>query len=426
MLPHMTVSLAWNSWRSPKLSADELQDLRDRKLRQLICHAFEQVPYYRTLLTSVGLSPEDVQATDDLNKIPVSTKEDLVTAGLGSRLAQSTSRATCCLSHTSGSSGEPLSTYLNEREQTIRRLLGLRRLVEARFRPWDRLCFLCDPTQLSSRRFRTRVVPVGSPPEEQIGQLQRIKPTVLKAWPSSLSVLMHHTRHQLGRFIQPRIVALSGEECSDELRGEIESDLKAEVFVFYGAGEFGPIASECRNHDGLHINADQLIVECGIESRPNEPGDLVITSLFGLSMPFIRYRIGDTGILQEKACPCGSRFPILTSLQGRSSQVIRLPEGRMASVAAVVNTALRPFPTLQKFRLIQESVGEFVLQTVFLEPPVEETLSHMKRRMSECLGSGVDLAVTVVDTIDEGGVRKFGNFTSKLTTGPTLGPLNRN
>jgi len=264
------------------------------------------------------------------------------------------------------------------------------------------------------------------PPEEQIAQLQRMKPTVLKAWPSSLSVLMHHTRHQLGRFIQPRFVALSGEECSDELRGEIRSDLEAEVFVFYSAGEFGPIASECRYHAGLHINADQLIVECGIENRPSEPGDLVITSLFGLSMPFIRYRTGDTGILQEKACPCGSRFPILTSLQGRSSNVIRLPEGRVASVAAVVNTALRPFPALQKFRLIQESVGEFVLQTIFLEPPTEETLSHMKRRMSECLGSGVELAVTVVDTIDEEGVRKFGNFISKLTAGSTPGPLGPN
>lgn len=414
MLPHRTAGLLWRLRRNRRLSADELQDLRDRKVRLIVRRAFERVPYYRAVFASVGLSPDDIQTTDDLKEIPISAKEDLVEAGIERLLAQGTDRSVCSVSRTSGSMGRPFSTYFDERESMTRRLLGTSRLIDAGLRPLDRVCVVSDPVQLSESRFRTRCVPVALPAQEQIELLQQTQPTVLKAWPSSIRVLMHRAEPRLGRYIQPRIVAVSGEECDEELRSAIESDLKAEVFSFYAAGEFGPIASECRAHQGLHINADQLIVECVGDDENGGSGEIVITSLFAFTMPFIRYRIGDTGLLGEAQCSCGCRFPRLTSVFGRRNNIIRLPEGRTRSVAAVVNTALRPFATLFRFRLVQETLDRFVLQASFLEPPTEETLGEMNRRMLECLGDDVTVEVAVVGAFDEVGAHKFANFVCRV------------
>lgn len=404
---------AWNVWKGRRLSAGELQQWRNRKLRRLVRHAFESVPYYRELFQSVGLSPEGIQTTEDLKKIPISSKDDLREAGYDRLLARGTTKETCFACRTSGSCGQPFTTYLSKPEWWTRRLLGARRLLDAGLRPWDRTCVMCDPVQFPSGRFRTWCVSVALPPSEQIAQLRKIQPTVLKAWPSCIRVLLHHAARD-ARFIRPRLVALSGEECSGDLREEIAARWKTEVFVFYACGELGPIASECRAHQGLHINADQLIVEC-LSDTPSEPGELVFTSLYGFTMPYIRYRLGDTGILENRLCSCGSAFPLLTSLHGMRMDVIPLPNGRLASVGAVVSTALRPFPTLQQFHLIQETEDRFVLQTVFLEPPSEEILSRMRCRMTELLGRDILLQIAVTDMTAINAARKFGNFTSRLS-----------
>jgi len=412
--------------RSRRPSADELQSLRDRKLRIMIRHAYETVPYYRALFRAAGLSPEDVQSVDDLKKIPVTAKEDLNAAGLDNILTRGTEKGACFICRTSGSSGKPFSTYLSRHERMIRRLLGLRRLLDVGFRPRDRVCILCDPVQSWGRRFRTRYLSLLLPPQKQIEFLQGMQPTILNAWPSCLRVIQHHTDYHLGRFIQPRIVATSGEMCDKEFRRTLAADLKAEVFDFYAAGEFGPIASECHAHQGLHVNADQLIVECLDDDQTTGTcgsGEIVITSLYSFIMPFIRYRIGDRGSIKERSCPCGSRFPLLTDLQGQRDYTVVLPNGRLLSIGALVNTTLRPFPTLHKFRLIQEAIGEFVLETVFLEHPTSETISRIRSRIVDFLGSGVRLDIEVVDSIDEEGVRKFGNFVSRLRNEQESGPV---
>ena len=422
----IAIDTIWELVRGRRLSADELRSLRDRKLRMMIRHVFDTVPYYHALFTSVGLSPEDVQSTDDLKRIPVTSKEDLTAPGLDNVLTRGTEKGACFISRTSGSSGKPFSTYLDRRERLIRRLLGLRRLMDAGFRPLDRVCVLCDPTQLRGWRFRTRSLSLLLPAQKQIEFLQQMQPTILKAWPSCLRVLRHHAGYQLGRFIRPRIVATSGEMCDEEFRRALAADLKAEVFDFYAAGEFGPIASECHAHQGLHVNADQLMLECLDDDQTtgaNGSGEIVITSLYSFTMPFIRYRIGDRGSIQERPCPCGSSFPLLTELQGQRDYTVSLPDGRLLSVAALVNTALRPFPTLHKFRLVQESIGQFVLETVFLEQPTAEIISRIRSRMCDSLGSGVRIEIAVVDSIDEEGVRKFGNFVSRLSNGHETSPL---
>ncbi|HEM62619.1 MAG TPA: phenylacetate--CoA ligase family protein, partial [Chloroflexi bacterium] len=70
------------------LPPDELRKLQESKLRAVIGHAYENVPYYRSLFRSAGLTPQDVRTLEDLQRVPITSKEALRAAGLEGALAK--------------------------------------------------------------------------------------------------------------------------------------------------------------------------------------------------------------------------------------------------------------------------------------------------------------------------------------------------
>ncbi|HRR57159.1 MAG TPA: hypothetical protein P5057_09330, partial [Acidobacteriota bacterium] len=78
------------------------------RLRRLVRHAYETVPYYRSLFDEHGLSPADIQGLEDLQCIPVSTKQDLQEAGVEARISLPYQGAKWFERRTSGATGEPM------------------------------------------------------------------------------------------------------------------------------------------------------------------------------------------------------------------------------------------------------------------------------------------------------------------------------
>ena len=72
--------------RNLKLTARELRELQDSKLRLMVEHAYRNVPYYRTLFNDAGLSPADIRSLDDLPRIPMSTREALQSEAIDRRV----------------------------------------------------------------------------------------------------------------------------------------------------------------------------------------------------------------------------------------------------------------------------------------------------------------------------------------------------
>src|SRR5581483_3500329 len=107
------------------------------------------------------------------------------------------------------------------------------------------------------------------------------------------------------------------------------------VFETYGCREVMLIGSECERHDGLHLSAENLIVEVivdGRPARPGETGEVVITDLHNLGMPFIRYANGDLATaMDDSACACGRSLPRIGSIEGRVTETLRDAEGGRVS-----------------------------------------------------------------------------------------------
>ena len=404
-----------------RLSHSELRTLQERKLRAVIRHAYEQVPYYQSLFRSAGLSTEDIRTVEDLHHMPITTKEELRGAGLHNITARGIDLKSCLSFHTSGSTGKPFTVCATRREIRTRRLVDFRALLSTGVRPRDVLAVLgperTRPSRLHDRLglYRTEVIPGLLPVDEQIEQLRKLEPTVLWAYPTVLRALLHRVDYRLSELVHPRTLITSAEPFDEVMRERLRADLDMELFNFYGANEVGRIAWECPAHQGLHVNADHVLLECLEEDRPvgwGKCGVVVLTTLNAFAMPFIRYRLGDTCMLLNNSCSCGTTFPLIGPPTGREDDMIQLPSGKLLSPWGC-HFILRSFEVVDQFRLIQESPDHLVLQLVSQKGFTAASLAQLRARLLEQLLEPVKLDVQLVDFIRDD-APKFKVFVSKL------------
>jgi phenylacetate-CoA ligase len=99
--------------RNLSLSPSRLREIQDRKLRAMVRHAYDHVPYYHRKFDSAGIKPNDIKSVEDLSKIPVTTKAEVQSSPIGDVLAGNVDAENCVHVRTSGSSGRRLEIYLD-------------------------------------------------------------------------------------------------------------------------------------------------------------------------------------------------------------------------------------------------------------------------------------------------------------------------
>lgn len=397
-------------------SADELEFIQRRKLRKLLEYAYENVPLYRARFEENNLVPSDINTGEDLKRLPAISRDDLRAAG-PDRMSRLVDPSSLRSRYSSGSSGKPWKVSLTQTENRLRKALELRSMAASGITFRDRIITL-GPT-VSSRAtlgrlglYATEFVSPRLKVEEQVKQLQELKPDVLWIYPTALRTILHHTG-SLSSFIRPRMVAYSAEPLDESLRARLDAEGDYEIRNFYGSVECGRIAWECREHRGLHINTDCSIVH--LEDDIDVPGagkSMVITNLNARVSPYIRYRLGDLCERVDKPCSCGSPLPLLRAPKGRDWDVIRLPSGRLLSPWRI-NPLLREMHQLLQFRLIQKSLDRLLLQLQFTSKPERQSLDNLKRSLHRLFEEPVTIEFELVDHFENDKL-KFRAFVSEL------------
>ena len=170
----------------------------------------------------------------------------------------------------------------------------------------------------------------GSKPPEEILQkyvdrLRNDRPQVIKTLATYLVEIAKHIRDSGEQPLQIPVIKAMGSRVTPNQRGLIEASFGGTFWDDYGSAEFGSIACECAQHDGLHVFEDMFVVEVvdsqGEPVADGERGWILITDLMNKAMPLIRYRIGDVGYLDSTPCSCGHSAPRLT-VEGRAHDVL--------------------------------------------------------------------------------------------------------
>ena len=342
-------------------SRQYLEAMRDRRLRWLVAHAAETMPFYRDLLLQHGTDPASITGFEDIERLPLIRRNDLRSAG-ASAWATDVPESRRLTATTSGSSDEPLELAFSFADRVRKHAIGLHSMSMYGWRPWHRGMALGSqalPHGFILQRLgfsRWAWIDPTRPVHEWLEEYDRIRPHALHSYPSALREFCFQARERGPLEWIPKVLSVGGELRPDELMPLCTEVFGKPPLTMYGAVEAGRLAFECAAFDGLHLRPDAVHIEILNDGRPVKPGEtgrVYITSLINTVMPIIRYELGDLAAWVPGDCSCGLWWPRLSLFQGRIGDVIPLPGGRVVPVttlAAIVGKshAVRQFQFVRR------------------------------------------------------------------------------
>ncbi len=395
--------------RSQWLSPSEIEAIQQRKLRAILLHAYENVDYYHQLFDSAGVRPERIKDRQDLLRIPITTKRQLQSLPSKEITPRSLEIGESTTLKTSGSTGMPLDIILSKEDLRFRGAVFNRTFLAHGYRLGDKVVLISNYRSSHKQKHwyeylgmrRSYSISAFGEIDDQIVELRRLGPDILIGVPSGLLAVAKTIEKKGIKDISPRIILSGGEILTPHTREFLNAAFGTTTVDLYNSSEFGSIAWECKHRAGYHINADSLIVEViqnGRKALAGERGEIVITSLSAHAMPFVRYHLGDIGVLSDRRCPCGRGLPLLERVEGKTDDDIKLPGGGRLSPYAIRNR-LEFIPGISQFRVLQKEKNEFWVYLVKGENFCPTTLQQIEGELKNILGDLIDLHIQVMDKI---------------------------
>ena len=419
ILKHLR-ELERSQWYSP----DRIEELQRKKLRLIIQHSYDNVPYYHELFRELNLKSNDIKTVEDLSKLPVLTK-DIVRNNIDKMIAKNFYASKLIESGSSGSTGEPLKYYITQESQDMSNAAAFRGWGWAGFSMGDKIVNLAGfpyqmigKSELSKRIAYTitrhQFLQAFNLDRNTINQyiefIRKYKPKAIRGYSSSIYLLAKAMKEYGIYDIQPHAIITHGEMLSGEMRQTIEKQFSCKVFDGYG-GEGMLIAMQCGEYDGYHLTAENLVVEFIKQNEhvsTGELGEIVLTDLTNYGMPFIRYKIGDVGKPSDDTCSCGRGLPLMQSIEGRVPDMIITPSGKVLIVHFFTGL-FEHIEGVDQFQILQEKSDELIIRLVKNSKFNDTDEVRIIREVQEYAGEDVEIMIDFVEEIpvSRSGKRRF-------------------
>ncbi|WP_395044453.1 phenylacetate--CoA ligase family protein [Flavobacterium sp.] len=210
---------------------------------------------------------------------------------------------------------------------------------------------------------------------------------------------------------------VTSEMLFEEDKQLMEKQFGVPIINEYGASELDLIAFQ-NPKDEWQINSETLFVEILDENNnvlPNgKEGRIVITSLYNKAHPFIRYDIGDLGILDEKST---IKKPILKKLIGRTNDVAILPSGKKApglTFYYVTKSIIEDDGNVKEFVIKQTKIDTFEVEYVSENELTESQILTIEKAITTYLESGLTFTFTRKEKLERSKSGKLKQFVSMV------------
>lgn len=312
---------------------EEQLKLVDRQIKRLVAAN----NFYGAKLKEAGI--EGVDTVEDFLKLPFSHKQDLRDAyplGLMAVHEEEIVR----IHSSSGTTGTPViipytAKDVDDWAEMFKRcyeFAGITDKDRIQITPGYGLWTAGIGFQNGAEKLGAMAVPMGpGNTDKQLQFMMDMKTTVLCAT-SSYALLLAEEIEKRG--IKDKVHLKKGvigsERWGEKMRKRISTELGIELYDIYGLTEiYGPgIGINCIHDTGMHIWDDYVYLEIiDPETGENVPdgefGEIVLTTLVKEGAPLIRYRTHDISRIIPGECPCGSHFPRIDVIQGRSDDMVK-------------------------------------------------------------------------------------------------------
>lgn len=416
-------------------SVDRLRGYQFDRLKELLQHAYLHTSFYKKRFDEVGFDPFRFNDPNDLRTIPILTKNQ-IRDNLDSMLAMNLRTSELHFTETGGTTGVKIRFYRDNAS------LALKEAALYRFERWtgwdfgERMGLVWPATvdyvghhtwkaRLKNELSTRQVVLPGAVLDEvkiqrYLEQLRDRGATMMRGFTSPVHELAAHVRKNHME-IPLKGVITTGEPVFAHQRVPIQEAFQCKVYDSYRTREAGPVAQQCREGGGLHLNAECLYVEIeNQEPSTEETGEVIITDLVNYGMPFIRYRIGDIAGVSLDPCPCGRSLPMLVELRGRTSDVFFDPDGRrvMASGALVLYLVDEAPGLLGQVQIIQDQIDHLIIRMTPDPLPTAEIREYQERKVKELFGPKMRVSFEIVDRIPREASGKYRFAVCRITAPP--------
>ena len=383
--------------------------LAERRLIRTIRAAYENVPFYRQKYDEAGIDINSIRSADDIKKLPFLTKDEVLLNFPQSIVARGVNIDDCHYSATTGSTGRSLPFIFTKKTFAFYIATGVRMYTMIGYRPWHKVAYI-KYTKLNYPRlgpfFQTTHIKSTIPVEDQIRELRQAKADLIIGYASLVYEIAKRATVEDLKHIRPKFIGINSELSTQDQRDFISTVFGCPVYDEYSTEETWMIASQCRHHN-YHIFTDNVWVEFvdnhGREVKPDDMGEIILTTTRSAAMPFIRYRIGDLGRYSNAPCRCGLGFPLLRAFEGRADDCFILPSGKFVSSLKLLNTFTmyikKYLHLLEEFKVTQVRSDLIVIKIIkgsqYNSAHLEELLTDLHRLLDD----SVSIKVEFVDAI---------------------------
>lgn len=402
------------------------------RINELLADAWDNVPGYQALYRQAGIDTPRLSSLSELGQLPQVTKE-LIRDNLSDFTSRRIGGWWRIYNTTGGSTGIPFGFYLDAGMIDTELAFCVTMWELAGFRHGARVGvlrggFIGSESKLT-QRFKTAVydsyelstyyLTEKSYPiyRDTIGHARL---EFLHVYPSAACDLARLVieRGDQSAFSSVRAILSASETLFGWQRELLQRAFPtARVFDFYGHSEKAVLASNCETSETYHVwptyGVAELLGPNG-PVHPGETGDIIATSLWNRSTPFIRYRTADRATLAASQQRCCTRpWMILSRIDGRIQEFIETSSGRRISMTAInMHDAL--FDQVRQFQFYQELPG-FVVLRVLPKPGYNDAESQrIAIGLQQKLGNDVALRIQVVDEIARTRAGKYRFLEQKI------------
>ncbi|MEW2354696.1 phenylacetate--CoA ligase [Spirillospora sp. NPDC029432] len=311
-----------------------------RALREAVERAHAGSAFLRAKLDAAGVQPKSIEGADDLARLPFTTKREIRDTHFLEYAAVPAERIVR-IHASSGTTGRRTICAYTAKDVEDWVEMTARSFAFAGVTSHDRVQVMTGyglwtagaGIQAGVERLGALAVPTGPGNTETQLEMMREAGTTVMCATSSFTLLIAELVERRGiRGDLSLGTAVTGSErWGDGTRARIESLLGVRTYDLYGSTElWGPgTGIECARRDGIHVWDDHFHAEVVDPDTlapvpPGTVGELVVTTLSKEATPLIRYRTRDLTYLYSGPCPCGSPYPRIGRIVGRSDDQVKV------------------------------------------------------------------------------------------------------
>ncbi|WP_134139642.1 phenylacetate--CoA ligase family protein [Flavobacterium sp. S87F.05.LMB.W.Kidney.N] len=412
--------------RIVNLSEEEYALFLENKKKEIVDFHLKNNSFYQILVGNT-----DIQNWEDL---PILNKQNLQKP-LEERLSNGYSKKNIYLNKTSGSSGTPFVFAKDKYSHALTWASIMMRFGwfgidfnhsnQARFYgiPMDFIGYQKERIKdFMTHRFRFPVFDLSDEILEKfLEKFKSKKFDYINGYTSSIVLFAKYLEKKdiILNKVCPTLKAcfVTSEMLFETDKKLLEKQFGIPIISEYGASELDLIAFE--NPEGeWQINSETLFVEILDENDKvlpyGEEGRLVITSLFNKANPFIRYEIGDIGILDEKST---AKKPILKKLIGRTNDVAILPSGKKSpglTFYYVTKSIIEDDGNVKEFIIKQTHLDTFEIEYVAEKELDSAQIQKIKDAIDLYLEPNLNFTFTRKTVLERTNRGKLKQFKSHL------------